>query len=70
MTSKGIQKIAKEIRRHRKSNEWTVETLAAKAGVNARHLYRIEAAEVQSPGWAMLEKIARALDVEISELMG
>ena len=68
MTSKGVKKIAKGIRRHRKAKGWTVETLAAKAGVNARHLYRIEAAEIQSPGWALLEKIARALGVELSEL--
>ena len=70
MSSKGVKKIAKGIRTHRKAKGWTVETLAANAGVNARHLYRIEAAEIQSPGWALLEKVAKTLGVELSELTG
>ena len=60
----------KAIRARRKQHGWSVETLAKTAKVSARQLYRLEANQTKSPGLAFLKKIARALDVEISELMG
>ena len=57
-----------EIRDRRKAAGLTVEELADAAGVNARHLYRIEAGEIRSPGLALLERLAGALDCPVTDL--
>jgi transcriptional regulator with XRE-family HTH domain len=62
-------KAAATIRRLRKAKGLSVEKLADAAGVNPRHLYRIEAGQVRSPGIELLEKVARALDCSVSDLL-
>ncbi len=47
-----------------------METLAKKAKVSPRQLYRLEANETKSPGLDFLKKIAGALGVGLSELTG
>ena len=63
-------KVGEAIRRLRGDVGWSVEELAEKAGVSARQLYRIEAGEIAGPRIDLLEKIANALGVELSELTG
>ena len=63
-------KVGEAIRRLRGDVGWSVEELAETAGVSARHLYRIEAGEIAGPRIDLLEKIAKALGVELSELTG
>lgn len=58
------------IRRLRDERGFSVEELAETAGVSARQLYRIEGGEIAGPRLDLLEKIARALGVELSELTG
>ena len=62
--------LGRTIRARRKEHGWSVETLAKKAKVSPRQLYRLEANETKGPGLDFLKKIAGALGVEISELMG
>jgi len=59
---------AAEIRERRKAEGLTVEELADTAGVNARHLYRIEAGEIESPGLELLGKLATALGCDVTDL--
>ncbi len=47
-----------------------METLAQKAKVSPRQLYRLEANETKSPGLDFLKNVANALGVELSELTG
>lgn len=47
-----------------------METLADRAKVSPRQLYRVEAKETKSPGLDFLEKVARALDCSVQELLG
>ncbi len=58
----------KTIRARRKAQGWSVETLADRAKLSPRQLYRVEALETRSPGLEFLEKIAGALDSTLAEL--
>ena len=58
------------IRKAREEKELSIEALAAKAGISWRYLSRIEGQGKRSanPTWNVLGKIARNLDMEVSEL--
>lgn len=63
-----VERTAAEIQKRRKAEGMTVEQLADSAGVNARHLYRIEAGEIESPGLDLLGKLATALGCDVTDL--
>ena len=55
------------IRKMRDDKGWTQIHLARKSGLQQSHISRLEAGE-HSPSWKTLEKIARALGVEVGDL--
>ena len=59
--------IAKAIKKKRDEKEWTQTQLADKSGLQQSHISRLEAG-VHSPSWKTLEKIAKALGVEVGDL--
>lgn len=48
--------------------EMSRKALATKAGVSYQHIYEIEE-EIKKPSLKVLEKLSKALDVELSELL-
>jgi transcriptional regulator with XRE-family HTH domain len=59
--------LAAAVRQLRESRGLTRETLAYHAGVTTGSLARIELAQA-SPGWDTIRRLAKALDVSLSEL--
>ena len=55
------------IRSLRKAKRWTLEKLGEKAATNHKHIGEIERGQ-QNPSFAVLVKIAGALEVELPEL--
>lgn len=62
------RRIAASIRERARRQEVSLNKLADFAGISRRHLTRVLVGE-QSPTLATLEKIAKALDVKLRELM-
>lgn len=58
-----------EIARLRKARGWSVEMLAGAAGVGARTIVNIEAAQ-RAPMITTLYSVARALEAELSDIVG
>lgn len=56
------------IRRLRKSNDFTIESLADKAGLHATYLSGIERG-LRNPSWVKLASLAEALDIQVSEIV-
>jgi transcriptional regulator with XRE-family HTH domain len=56
------------VKRLRESNEWTQETLAAKAGLDRSYVAGIEAG-LRNPSTKALAKLARALAVNLAQLL-
>ena len=59
--------LGRRIRSLRKAKKWTLEKLGEKAATNHKHIGEIERGQ-QNPSYAVLVKIATALDVELPEL--
>lgn len=59
--------IGKTIQKMRDEKGWTQTQLAEKSGLQQSHISRLEAG-AHSPSWKTLEKIAKALDVEVGDL--
>jgi len=57
------------VRRLRRQHDLTQEQLARRAGLDQGHLSQIESGKRANPSAAVLKKLARALDVEIGELL-
>jgi len=55
------------IRSLRKAKRWTLEKLGEKAATNHKHIGEVERGQ-QNPSFAVLVKIAAALEVELPEL--
>jgi transcriptional regulator with XRE-family HTH domain len=62
-------KFGENLRRLRESQGLSIRTLAGKAEVGYVSIFRIEAGQ-QDPTLSMLRRIAKALDVTVSELIG
>ena len=62
-----LRGLGANVKRLRESNEWTQETLAAKAGLDRSYVAGIEAG-LRNPSTKALSKVARALGVQISVL--
>ena len=63
-----METVNQAVRRLRKARGYTLETLAAKTGFTKGYLSRIENAP-NSPPFATVERIAAALDADLSELL-
>jgi transcriptional regulator with XRE-family HTH domain len=61
--------LAKNIKRYRKERGFSQEDLARAAGITYSALSKIEAGYSQDPRVKTLQKIARALEVTIDDLM-
>jgi transcriptional regulator with XRE-family HTH domain len=63
-----VERMAMRIKQLRKRHEWTQEQLADKAGISRGFLARLETAR-HDPKLSTLEKIAKALRVNVSKLI-
>jgi transcriptional regulator with XRE-family HTH domain len=63
------KRVAMRIRELRERHKWTQEQLAEKAGISRGFLARLETAR-HDPKLSTLEKIAKALDVDVAKLLG
>lgn len=61
------EKLGKRVQKLRKSVGYTQEELAEKLNISRTHMGHIEQGR-KSPSLKMMEKLARALKVELSEL--
>ncbi len=67
MITKKDKRLAKEIRRNRKSQKMTQEELANKVGVTPKYIQYVEAAK-RIPSLKILYKIADCLGVKVKDL--
>ncbi len=61
---------SKNLRALRLEKNLTVKGLARCAGVSFQTLYKYESGEIRNPSVSLVERIARALGVNPSELVG
>lgn len=66
---KDLQALGREIRRHRKAKGLSQEDLAGLAGLNRNYVGFLERAE-RSPRAVIIFRLARALQIHPSELLG
>lgn len=64
-----VSEIGDNLKRLRRMNALTQEELAAKAGITAATLVRIERGQVEEPHVSTIRKLAHALGVEPRELV-
>lgn len=57
------------MREKRKEKEWSQRDLAAASGISNAEISRLEAGKRKEPSIAVLEKIAKALNTPMSEVM-
>lgn len=62
-----LRGLGSKVKQIRESNEWTQETLAARAGLDRSYVAGIEAG-LRNPSTKALAKLTRALGVTLSEL--
>ena len=62
-------RVGRAVQRLRSENEWSQETLAEEAGLHRTYISGIERG-VRNPTLTVLEKVAKALGVEIGALTG
>jgi transcriptional regulator with XRE-family HTH domain len=67
--NKLIREIGKRIRRLREDKGWSQEQLAIEADVDNSHLSKLERGE-GNPTVKLVYRIAAALDVEVSDVLG
>jgi XRE family transcriptional regulator, regulator of sulfur utilization len=58
------------VRRLRRQQRLTQEQLARRAGLNQAHLSQIESGARANPSASVVTKLARALGVPVTELLG
>lgn len=63
------QKIAMKIKKLREKREWTQQQLADESGLSLVTIGRIEAGMRKNPDLSTRKKLAKALGVEITELL-
>lgn len=68
VNSRKLIKLGNNVRRHRKENNLTQEQLATKVRVSSTYIGFIEQGQ-RNPSLKTLDKIARILGVEMSELL-
>ena len=64
-----LQRLAKRLRALRHERGWTQTELAARAGVHRSFIAKLEAGQ-QDPALTTLEKLAKALRVKPTRLLG
>jgi transcriptional regulator with XRE-family HTH domain len=64
------QKLGQLIQRHRDAKGLSLRALAREAGLDYSWLSRIEQGEIATPAPQRLQRLARALDLDIEELYG
>jgi len=63
-----VERLAMRVKELRERRGWTQERLAAKAGISRGFLARLETAR-HDPKLSTLEKIAKALRVDVAKLL-
>ncbi len=63
-----VERVAMRVKQWRERRGLTQERLAAKAGISRGYLARLETAR-QDPKLSTLEKIAKALKVDVTKLL-
>lgn len=69
MSTRKLSTIAKNIRRYRKKLGLSQDRLSKLAGVAYNTIVKIESGENSNPTFETLTKIAKALDIDINELI-
>jgi transcriptional regulator with XRE-family HTH domain len=64
-----VLRLGRRLRRLRRERGWTVEKAAARYGVEPAHVRRVESGST-NPSLATLVSIARALAVDLADLLG
>jgi len=64
-----VAKMAKRLQQLRAAKGWSQRDLAERAGISREYLARLETAR-QDPTLRTLEKLAKALHVKVSTLLG
>lgn len=62
------QRLAKNLRKHRKAKTWSQEMLAFEAGIHRTYISDLERA-ARNPTIGLVEKLALALEVSAGELL-
>ena len=62
------QRLANNLRRHRKAKTWSQEMLAFEAGIHRTYISDLERG-ARNPTIALVEKLALALEVSAGELL-
>ena len=65
-----MDSIGKRIRAFRRAKGWTQEELAQRAGTAFRYISALETDRADNPGSELLQRLASALEVPVSELLG
>lgn len=69
--AKGIRiRFSHRLRKLRTEAEITQEELARKSGISVKYIQNLESSDPKNPTLETLEKIAKALDVTIANLLG
>lgn len=64
-----LERMAKRLKALRQERGWTQSELAARAGVHRSFIAKLEAGR-QDPALTTLEKLAKALRVKVTTLLG
>lgn len=64
------RKLSTVLRELRERREWTQETLAKRSRVTRSYIAVLEAGHKKNPSVAILKKLAKALGVPVTELLG
>ncbi|GAB5482645.1 MAG: helix-turn-helix transcriptional regulator [Parasphingorhabdus sp.] len=62
------QRLAKNLRKHRKAKTWSQEMLAFEAGIHRTYISDLERG-ARNPTIRLVEKLAQALEVSAGELL-
>jgi len=63
-------RLGRRLKELRSDRKWTVRELADRAGVSPAYPSKIETGEIEDPGTEMAVKLAGALGMTLTELLG
>ena len=62
--------LGQTLKRHRRARGWTQAQLATRVHVSAPYIVMIERGTRRTPSLRFLQRVAKALDVSLGELLG
>jgi transcriptional regulator with XRE-family HTH domain len=63
-------RIGKHVKKFREKRDLSIARLAALAGISPDYIFRIEHEQVKNIGIEKLSNIARALEIDVHDLLG